>query len=156
MSYTFCRVIWGWIFKDPKAKKWVGDHDDVFTYYFKILMHAFLVCIDCNKLRFSCTLGWTRSSGTSRATRTNWRTEETKWHWVSERRSGEWETTSTCSLHWFGSSVLTACLLQRFYYFFSRSTDDVRPEYFSFSRWQASHISSVTSLSRIIILKKVS
>lgn len=118
MSYTFCRVIWGWIFKDPKAKKWVGDHDDVFTYYFKILMHAFLVCIDCNKLRFSCTLGWTRSSGTSRATRTNWRTEETKWHWVSERRSGEWETTSTCSLHWFGSSVLTACLLQRFYYFF--------------------------------------
>lgn len=46
MSYTFCRVIWAWISKDPKVKKWVGDHNDIFTDYFsKYLCLPFLLVL---------------------------------------------------------------------------------------------------------------
>lgn len=150
MSYTFCRVIWVWISKDPKVKKWVGDHNDTFAYYFQntYACHFCLYCLQLQQAASSYTLGWTRSSGTSRATRTNWRTEKTKWHWVSERRSGEWDTTPICSecviklqplLFWliYAHILLTVEVL----FFFSQSTEYSRPEYFSFNRKQASHIS---------------
>lgn len=60
----------------------------------------------------------------------------------------------SCSLCRFGSYVLALQLLQRFYYF-SQSSEYFRPEYFSFNRRHASHISSVTSPSKITIFKKL-